>query len=254
MKRLIVIFFVIISSDMIAVDEGWDLAARHQFNEARDVFVDKTRNGKDIRRDQLSEAAILINLQPRTPANLDRADQLLTTLAETTDDVGISALYLSGRIDQSHRIPYRIAEAKTHYTQLASLDSEYPLAQAGIVQLALLELYDESLPVADRFSAAESLQSKLTGNFARSDYHLVLARSYLFLQAGDDNALTHFLAAIKQGITTDRIRADALISAGELARDLGQSTAERQCYEQFISENPRDPRKPTVQSRLEALR
>jgi tetratricopeptide (TPR) repeat protein len=239
---------------MIAVDEGWDLATRHQFNEARDVFVDRTRDGKDIRRDQLGEAAMLINLQPRIPANLDRADQLLTTLYKTIDEVGISALYLSGRIDQSHRIPHRVTEAKTHYTQLAALNSEHPLAQAGIVQLALLQLYDETLPLSDRFVAAEALAANLAGTFARSDYHLVLARSYLFFQTGDDHALNHFLAAIKSGITTDRIRADALISAGELALDLGQTTATRQCYEQFLRENPRDPRKPTVQSRLGALR
>lgn len=253
MKRLIVILSLIISHETGATDEGWDLASRHQFNEARDIFVAQAEEGKDTRRNQLGEAAMLINLQPRTPANLDRADQLLTALAKTTDNIGISALYLAGRIDQSHRIPHRISEAKTHYAQLASLGSEHPLAQAGIVQLALLELHDETRPLAERFVTAEALEEKLTGTFARSDYHLVLARSYLFFQAGDDHALTHFLAAINSGITTDRIRADALISAGELARELGQTKAERQCYEQFLHENPRDPRKPTVQSRLEDL-
>ncbi|MGB0903874.1 MAG: hypothetical protein ACPGVJ_03165, partial [Mangrovicoccus sp.] len=63
-------------------------------------------------------------------------DRILATLAETPDAIGISALYLAGRIDQSHRIPRRLTDAKKHYAQLASLDSQQPLAQAAIVQLA----------------------------------------------------------------------------------------------------------------------
>lgn len=241
-----------------AEDSGWDQASRFFFTEARTTFARAhAATPADARRNHLGEANALLNVQPRTAANLTECIRLLQDLVAGSpgDEEGITAIYLLGRIEEIHRPVPDIAAAMRYYDQLARGESDHPLAQLGVVQLALLTLYRPvtPAPATERLAAAEALAPRLRRPSAQSDFHLLLARSYLFFHAAPEPALAHFLAAHRLGIAADRVRADACLSTAELARELGRTEIATEFYRRFLTENPRDFRAWTARHALDEL-
>src|SRR5262245_53066631 len=78
----------------------WHDASRYAFDASHAAFV----KGKD-REARLGEATTLLNLQPRTAANIERAAVLLDSVsaANPSDEPGICARYLRARIEDVHR-------------------------------------------------------------------------------------------------------------------------------------------------------
>jgi tetratricopeptide (TPR) repeat protein len=258
-KRLHFVFLLSSGALCAAEPSGWDLTAHYRFNEAREAFAHAPASTPaDVRRNQLGEATALLNLQPRTDATLNQCVAGLEKLVaeNAKDDDGITALYLLGRIEEIHRAVPNYTAARRRYTQLAESGSSHPLAQLGIVQLALLTLYrplTPATPPAERLAAAEASLQRLTLPSAQSDLHLLLARSTLFFAGSKEKALEHFIAARKLGIAPDRVRADTAFSTAELARELGRNQIAIECYTAFLQENPRDVRGWTARQALAAL-
>jgi len=257
--RLGVIALTAAASTHAAGESGWDLTAHYRFNEARDAFgLARPVTPTEARLNRLGLANALLNVQPRTDATLTQCVGLLEKVVgeNVGDDAGITALYLLGRIDQIHRATPDLAAARRRYTQLADGGSPHPLAQLGIVQLALLTLYRPLVPTTppvERLAAAEALAARLTLPSAQSDLQLLLARSTLFFGGAKEKALEHFLAARKLGIAPDRVRADTAFSTAELARELGHTHVAMECYTAFLQDNPRDVRGWTARQALVAL-
>jgi hypothetical protein len=242
----------------VKAESGWDLTARYRFNEAREAFANgRGATTAEQRLNHLGEANALLNVQPRTNANLAECIRLLEEVVAggPTDDLGVTAVYLLGRIEEIHRPTPDIAAAMRRYRQLAESGSIHPLAQLGIVQLALLTVYRpiSPLPPAERLAAAEQIGLLLKLPSAQSDFHLLLARSYLFFGESKEQALAHFLAAHQLGIAAERTRADADFSTAELAREIGRTKIAAQFYTEFLSENPRDFRSWTARQELAGL-
>lgn len=238
-------------------DDAWDQAALGLFKDAHRAFAEQA--DPDDRQTRLGEAVTLVNLQPKTDANLDRAAALLAAVAEAgpTDELGVDARYFLARIAQVHRFTPDIPSALRHYRELAALDSPHPLAQRAVVQIALIELFEPGLPgeeVRQRFDRLAARGVTLTEPAVVRDFHLVMGEAAMRFRFGDDVALIHLLAADRAGIARAHTRRDTWLRIAELARRTGDDRIAADYYERFLEKFPRDARGTMIREHLAALR
>ena len=104
------------------LDDAWELSRRYQFNEAVKAFSDKddTTPPSVAAEAHFGLAVNLINRQPKTRANIERARRILEGLlaAEPESDLGIAARYFLGRIAQLHLQKPDIESAIEHFGYL----------------------------------------------------------------------------------------------------------------------------------------
>lgn len=243
-----------------------DLAALRTQEGARQL--ESLLGGKSLRDDpsrrhtaELGLAAALLNLQPRTQANIGRSAGLLQRLLDTTPapepELACAARFLLARIEEDHRVPARPHEAMRHYAVLAGMADGCPLAQQAVVHLCRLLLFSAAANDPGRleevFSEAGAFATRMTNPAARRDYHLLLAQAGLFHGRPAAGNLAHLQAAEAAGISSALQRGNVLVAMGELSRQLGRREAALSAYRRFMAEFPRDPRVDTLRRRITAL-
>ncbi|MFH1496829.1 MAG: hypothetical protein ABII82_03290 [Verrucomicrobiota bacterium] len=234
----------------------WDQTALGLFKDAHRAFAGQPAGDREAR---FGEAVTLLNLQPKTDGNLDRAAALFADIAANNpdDDLGVSARYFTARIAQVHRFTPDLNAALAGYRELAALDSPHPLAQRAVVQLALSELFDPGLSIDDvrsRFQQLAARGERLTVPPVRRDFHLVMGDAALRFKLGHDVALAHLLAADRAGITRAITRRDTWLRIANLARLTGQDDIAADYYGRFLEKFPRDSRGLMVREHLASLR
>lgn len=243
------------AADSLLAPSAWDQAAVGLFKDAHAAFAQQSPADRETR---FGEAVTLINLQPKTDANLDHAASLLTAIAATgsTDELGISARYYLARIAQFHRASPDNAAALRIYRELSDLSSPHALAQRAVVQVALLELFEPRLAPAEiraRFDRLDARGAALTEPSAIRDFHLVMGDAALRFNLGDSPALDHLLAADRAGITRAATQRDTWIRIAELARRTGRNDVAIAYYQRFLENFLRDSRRLMITERLAAL-
>ena len=228
-------------------------AARMLCNEAADAF--RAQAGREA---MFGQAAALLNVQPRTPGNVDHAAALLgqVRIGSADDEPGIAATYLSARLEQTQREPADLPAALRLYDALYRAHPAHPLAQMALVKGTLLRLYDPSKSEPERhqdFDGAEQGIGNLTDHDARRDGEAVLAAACERFGYGDDRRLTHLLAQEAAGAVGWDVRRDLVLTIAEVARRLGRDAVAAEHYRTFLDLARRDPRRFTVQQRLAAL-
>jgi hypothetical protein len=239
-----------------APESPWELAALGLFKDANRAFAQAPAADREAR---FGQAATLINLQPKTDANLTRADSLLADVASENpaDSLGVAARYLRARIAHIHRLSPDPAAALALYRELADSRVDHPLAQRALVQIALLELFEADLSADQlraRHAALADRDSALTEPSARRDFNLVLGDAALRLGLPDHVALDHLLRADQAGVARDLTRRDNWLRIAELARRAGRPDVAIAHYERFLAATLRDARRLDVEQRLAALR
>ncbi|EIQ00530.1 hypothetical protein OpiT1DRAFT_05075 [Opitutaceae bacterium TAV1] len=256
-----VAFLSAASAPAPAAAVAWDDIARGLFHEAHQAFAaagDTGDTGDTDRETRLGTALTLLQLQPKTDANIRRAATLLTRLHEENpgDETGLAALYYLGRIEHLHRTPADPEAAARYYRELISTRPDHPLAGQARVKLALIELYRSGGRPEDRAQTVARLTplaDRQPDAASRRDLHLVLGEAALRFGLGSQLALDHFRAALEAGILRATLRADTLVRCGELARELGHADEARRYYETFLADFRRDVRRRTITETLAAL-
>ena len=115
----------------------WRLASRGLVEEAHEEFSRLVKSGGESRESRFGTAVTLLNVQPKTAGNVERAYRLLREIREEnlTDHYGISAQYFLGRIDQIHRSSPDRESARRHFTVLIERHHEHPLGQLAVVKI-----------------------------------------------------------------------------------------------------------------------
>ena len=230
----------------------WQKVGAYDSDGPHRVFV--RTEGREAR---LGEAVTLLNLQPKTARNIDRAALLLDDVADADpgDELGISARYLRARIEEVHRPEAQPAEAARRYLELIRTGGTHPLAQQAAVRLSLLKLYPlaEAATPSERVAAAEALGVGLTDPTAIRDHALLVGQACLYYQRPLGQAQRHLERALAAGVLNPSIRADLLVTLGEVARELGDASRAERAYRAYLKENPRGDRTSAVKRRLAEL-
>jgi len=239
------------------LETGWKDAATFLFNDANQVFKNAKKEANAPERERaLGEAATLLNLQPRTQANLRQAREIFERLArDQNDSVAIFATYLLARLHQHYDEPAQPEKARQLYRDLLEHHAGNVVAESGASQLVLIDLYE---PVStgerqQRFEALEKIAPLLKTASGRRGYHLNMGNAYLDFSGPRAKALEHLLAADAERITRWQVEATTWISIGELARAEGRHDLAAAYYRKFLEKYQRDNRHYTIQKRLDSL-
>lgn len=204
----------------------------------------------DPREWRFGQAITLLNLQPRTDANVTRAETTLRELADAgeDDEICILSRYYLGRIAQVHRMKPNPDEALSIYQALLDDHPEHLFAQYGAVKWSITYLGTASTPELrlKRLVEIERQADRLTLPGPAKDLHLFIADACMRYNAGDERALEHLVAASNLGIRKRNLRGDTWVRIGELARRLGRNELALESYGRFVEVFPRDLRTYTI--------
>ena len=234
------------------IKAAWQSTSLGLFNEANRSFA--SLSGDEAR---LGEAVTLLLRQPKTDGNVDRAEELLSSLIQKSPDssLAITARYYLGRIAQTHRTPTNPDAARKIFRELIAAHPHHFYADLATVKLALIELYDQ---VPDdtrraRFDTFASLASGLKSPSARRDLSILLADSSQRFGYDPVIALDLLLVADQVGIARRIEQGNTWIRIGQLAQDAGRVEVARTYYNKYLATFIRDNRRRMVMERLAAL-
>lgn len=223
------------------------------------LFKDSLLSFEKIEGDdaRYGEALTLLMRQPKTAGNVERAAQMLSSLAASQPDseLGIGARYHLGRIEQVHRMTPDPAAARRHYQELVTAHPEHTLAQQAVVKLAILDIY-ERVPAnvrRQRYDAYAARAVGLSYGPARRDLHLLLADTAQRFDYPATLALEHLLSADAVGIARRAEQANIWVRIGVIASETGRPEVARSFFEKFLANYLRDNRRLMIEERLAAL-
>ena len=201
-------------------------------------------------------AITLLNVQPKTNRNIEKAYRLLEEIKDedSSDTYGISAQYFLGRIDQIHRSPPDPESARRHFSRLIERHGEHPAAQLAIIKLGILDLYDPSIKdVATRLSRTEERVEMLMDPMAERDFHILLAEAYERFNFSKSKSLEHLLAAKAADPTIELLDPNFTVGVADLVKELGDLETAIRYYRRFLENYQRDARRFQVARTLETL-
>lgn len=234
-------------------DAPWSVFWERRFQEAGVEFERAATRAPDDRSLAAGRALALLSAQPLTRENVARADAVLSELERGTDHVALVARYLRARVAEVHLFEPNLALAARRYEALLDLDASHPVAQMAIPKLARLRIYAEGAEPSVGLEVAEALEARLLPGAARRDFHLLMARSYLFFALSPARALEHLQAARAEGLSVPSNDSGVLVSIAELAREQGRTDVARESYQAFLKAFPRDQRVYMIERRLEEV-
>ena len=183
------------------LDDAWELSRRYQFNEADEAFSDRDdKTSPSVAAEaHFGLATNLINRQPKSRANIERARRILEGLlaAEPESDLGIAARYFLGRIAQLHLQEPDIESAIEHFGYLVEHHPDNFWGQVAATKYGFLKLY-QVMPIKERtalFIDLEKLADQLTSPYLRSNFHFMLGTAAVRFRMLTERALEHFIQA-----------------------------------------------------------
>lgn len=234
--------------------EGWRLMQKLQFNEA---VEEMERAGPLSPRGRMGLAMALLNTQPRSQADVERAAVILRQLSEGAADEEVAswALYFLGRIDQAHRKEVDEQAALVTYGKLIERFPASEAAELARIKRGLLELYSPGDDV-DRAGVLGRLEEELpliSSAPTRQQLHHVIAEGLLFFQLSRERALDHFIAAHKLGEFIPNSEPGALYRIAALAQDLGRREVAARHFRALVERHPTSPMLYEATQRLAEL-
>lgn len=236
---------------------GWELLSRYLYRDAAELF--RQAKGGDEQLRQLGLAAALLNEPPLTEGKVDRAADMLRTLAESkpVNPTTLEARYLLARVRHLHQ-QAPVAEVEAAYRSVIEAAPQSPVAQVAAGHLALLLLYQRpDLTVPQRLAAARALEPVAGGRTLPDvavTYYRSLANAAMFYGITDDQVLHWLRQADAIGPSDELARATLILQIAETARYLGHRSEAIAAYHRFLAEAvPTDQRYNTAILRMKEL-
>jgi len=242
------------------LDDAWHDAAGFLIDEANRIFSEiRTADADQEAERVLGVAVTLLNTQPRTASNLEKAEAKLKELSGKEGQAAVFARYFLARIYEMYSEPPRTEEARRLYEEMLRDANGNPLAERAASSLVLMNLYENVTPEerAARFEKLETLGASLKTTSALRAYHLNLGNGYIYfpeVKGSERKALEHLLAADRCGITRWQVESMTWIAIGQLAERLGEKELAITYYQRFLERYQRDNRHYSIAKALEALR
>lgn len=237
------------------LQSAWKLAEANLFNDSNSVFRKlKGQPQVDERERAFGEAVTYLNVQPRTPQNIARSQELLKTLADGADSYApLAGLYLA-RIEEAYLTPPEPARAQAAYLTLLKQKTGNPLVESSAVRLALMAELSAPDPESrkEALLSTRSLSQYLLTREGRRDFHLNLGLA--LIKAGDiATGLEELLAADAAGITRPLTQRVAWVTIAEAARVTGNNELAAKYYRMFLEKHQRDTRSYMIELRLKEV-
>ena len=229
---------------------AWKDVAQLKNDEALEAFSTGTREGR------YGKGVAILNLQPRTEANVDTANAIFEELLteKIDDEIAIHAAYQLARIPHVQRSKPDLPLAAQRYESLIRQHAGHPLADAATVKLTILRLYspEGNPPPAERLESVKPLGAGLSDLDAIRDYHIAMADAVGFMRLDPATALDHLQKAYETSRLTGKLQADVLVRISEIAAKTGNQSLSREFAQRFLEKFPRDERASSIRKKLES--
>lgn len=243
--------------------ELWDLIIDFQFNHAAKALEERLNEGSQEGnyRMHLGYALALLNVNPRTEENINKAESVLLSIRkkDPNSEAGIAALYFLGRIASMYSGHTDIPKACAFYRTLIEENPGHFWSQMAASKYVMLQLY-EPVPAAEkkrRFDEIEGLKVDWSQATLESQFHAALGFAAMRFSLGDEKAYRHFLRVIETeerfGRYQSRFQEDVLIALAEFARKTGRNEVALHYYREMLRVAPNDRRNTMVKDRIRNL-
>jgi tetratricopeptide (TPR) repeat protein len=241
-----------------AIEEAWSLNRRLQFNEAEKRLRDyDLAEGEEWVRGAMARALTLLSVQPKTSRNVDTAYGLLEEVlsSDSGDDLKAWALYYLARIDQLHRTKPDAEQALRSYRDLIERYPDHIAAQLGFLKSILIRLYanPENRPAAVTLKSLETEARFLQSDFARNQFHTLMADGYLFFEISVESAMEHLLAARALGSFEIIDLGNDYLRIANIAYELGRPEIALSHYRRFLEMRPQSTFAYMIRERIAEL-
>lgn len=231
--------------------EPWSDLLGLRFSDAAVAF---RLQGTEDRRALLGLGLSFLALQPRSMANIHRAEAIFRQLAETgADELAIIAHYYLGRVASVHRDVPDFAEAARYYELAIDADRESLWAHRAFCKLVLVRLIH--VPAHDFARLCDQLESRavlLTRPGYRSEAFRLIAAIGAHRGMSPHDRLRLMLASYRSD--PSRLReAPFALELADLAYDTGHNALAREYYDHFLRIHPVHFARSHVQDRLATL-
>ena len=245
------------SPDLAQHSALWEEIRTLQFVPARNAFETHTADDPSDREARLGEAIALLNVQPRTAANIQRVQRILEGLVveDGSDFWGLGARFMLARMEQVHFEPPTPTAGVDQFLQLVADAPGTLWGELALLKAAPAMLY-ASISMEERqqrMDEIEEMAQNLTMDLIRRSLFITLADVALDFEMPADRALHYLLTADVEGMVRWQRRANAYLQIAGLARELGDLPLAREYYGRFYEEFKRDHRTYMVGRILEEL-
>ncbi|NJK92572.1 MAG: hypothetical protein HC904_12530 [Blastochloris sp.] len=240
------------------LQSAWKEAASLLVNDSNRSFNQvQAGNPQEERELAYGQAATLINVQPKTNSNMDRAKEMLNRVIAggDSDDLTVSSRYLLARIAQVHQLPPDDGEAIRLYSDLINKHPDHVLAQQALVKRANLQFFstESKTPLQDRYALLLKEAGLVTEAEARRDYQMLAFVAGQRLNRPARELLGHLIQVEATGVVRDRALADLYVRLGEFANLAGEKKMAIHYYQTFLNGFVRDTRRLIVREKLAEL-
>lgn len=237
------------------LESAWRDLATLKVSDAYAAFA-KTHKTTGSQESAYGLALCLLNLQPKTTGNIDRAQGLLQELATDgdTDATKINARYFLARIDQVHRNEVDRGAAIEAYRRLLEDFPDQSLAEKAVPKLAsallIQDLPDEVWE--SHFDEVSAHYDRLTIQSIRAATELVMIEALLRIKTDHARALPLLVNLLDTNpdLRAD-LRRDFVVQAIDSARALGKDRIAETYAIIFLEDYAYDPRAGAIQAWLE---
>jgi len=239
-------------------DDPWDQAATFLVRDAHDHF----QKGKELDANErnFGLGVTYLNLQPVTVGNIERAQEAFEEIIENEDasqPLKQLARFHLARIKEFYLPEPDRDGATREYIALIEEKSGIPLVEYGAARaISLVSLGDPEQQEAniERVRALEAqLQEKLLTKEGRRQFRLSMAGALNRNKAPELEVLEQLQLADQEGLTRPPTIVSTWLQMAEIANRQGKTELAREYYSKVLEKFPRDPRRFTIQQRLEAL-
>ena len=235
-----------------AEEDPWQLMAALRQSESAEAFAALDTPSET---DRLGQALSLLGAQPKTEANLARAERMLAELAAHASDpaVAVRAAFLHARVPHIHRQPTDWTEAARRYLAVYRAHPDQPLGQRALVRHGIVTLFRPLPPedFATTFQSFVTLAADLTDPEARRDLDWLLLSVHERRLDDPASTLVHLERVLANPTPLRELtRISLLVQAGELARELGDHAKAARYYREFLDTARRDARVYFIRQRL----
>jgi len=233
------------------LESVWRLGSQGLFAEAAQALPETASSEEAV----FTRAVLLLNRQPRTETDMKNAIRILRDLGQSSSTAELRArsLFIAA---QAESLQTREQSADpTSYQNLWHDYPQQPYGQRALVHLMLMAFDTEETreSILARCAELERQADALTDQMARSHFHQVAARGYLYLGGQEVKALKHLLRVNELGVARRETLGDLHVSIGQLASEQGRPELARTHYFEFLRLFPNDPRVYTINANLGAL-
>jgi len=244
-----------------SIQKAYELSARGLTRESEQEWRRLEADGRNpagIREVHFGRAGNLLNVQPRTSANIDRAAELYRDVVkgDPDDEIGVASAYFLIRIEQFHRGPTPDLERIAgDFLALHAAHPERYFSQLALLKHVTLRLWSGTTTAEKQseFSRLESYAKDFTRPELAVIYHFLLSDGYLVRLSDPVAALRHQRARDGRLMVKEDTSADLTLKTAELSREIGDLAEATAHYRDFLRRFPTNARAWLVRQRLNEL-